>query len=90
MLGGVVSDMQPYKKELPIVFTEFGMIGGVVSDVQRYKKQSPILMPENIPNSNSMISSLFISTFPSKVIDEKRIILCLFPHTRSISSFLLP
>jgi hypothetical protein len=39
MTGGVVSDVQPDKKELPIVSTEFGMIGGVVSDVQQYKKE---------------------------------------------------
>jgi hypothetical protein len=38
MIGGVVSDVQPNKKELPIVFTEFGMTGGVVSDVQPDKK----------------------------------------------------
>jgi hypothetical protein len=41
-----------------------------VRDVQPYKKLLHILIPENIPNSNSVISILLILTFSSFFIDE--------------------
>jgi hypothetical protein len=34
MTGGVVSDVQPDKKEWLLLVIEFGITGGVVSDVQ--------------------------------------------------------
>jgi hypothetical protein len=34
IVGGVVSDVQSARKELPMPFTELGIVGGVVSDVQ--------------------------------------------------------
>jgi hypothetical protein len=34
IIGGVFSDVQPYRKLSPMFVTEFGIVGGVVSDVQ--------------------------------------------------------
>jgi hypothetical protein len=34
IVGGVVSDVQPFRKELPMLVTELGIVGGVLSDVK--------------------------------------------------------
>jgi hypothetical protein len=46
IVGGVVSDLQPYRKSLPIRVTELGIVGGVVSDLQPDRKSLPMLVTE--------------------------------------------
>jgi hypothetical protein len=36
IVGGVVNEVHPDRKELPILVTEVGIVGGVVSEVHPY------------------------------------------------------
>jgi hypothetical protein len=38
IVGGVVNDVQPYRKKPPMFVTELGIVGGVVSDVHSDRK----------------------------------------------------
>jgi hypothetical protein len=39
IVGGVVSDVHPYRNQLPMLVTVLGIVGGVVSDVHPDRKE---------------------------------------------------
>jgi hypothetical protein len=70
IVGGVVSDVHPDRKEWPMLVTVLGLVGGVVSDVHPYRKWLPMLLPENLPNTNSITSDLLTRIVSSSVPSE--------------------